>query len=100
MSKEAHANYFLRFFVAIPPSRRLEWGQQVTKLVKPGGYLITLIYPMLPYREYGPPFYVRPEHYEEVLGEEWETVLDTVPGITLESRVGKERLIVWRRVGS
>ncbi|KAI0800245.1 thiol methyltransferase 1 [Fomes fomentarius] len=90
--------YDYTFFVAIPPSRRPEWGHQVTKLMKPGGYLITLIYPMLPYREYGPPFYVRPEHYGEVLGEEWVTVLDIVPGVTLESHVGKERLIVRRRV--
>ncbi|KAI0683525.1 S-adenosyl-L-methionine-dependent methyltransferase [Earliella scabrosa] len=52
--------YDYTFFVAIPPSRRAEWGQQMRKLVKPGGYLITLIYPLLPYREFGPPFYVRP----------------------------------------
>ena len=68
------------------------------KLVKPGGYLITLIYPLLPYREFGPPFYVRPEHYDEVLGNGWEKVLDTVPETTLESHIDKERLVVRKRL--
>lgn len=90
-----------RFFVAIPPAKRAEWGQQMTKLVKPGGFLITLIFPILPYKDFGPPFYVRPDHYDEVLGEGWETVLDMVPEVTPETlpdHVGKERLVVRRKL--
>ncbi|KAI0637826.1 S-adenosyl-L-methionine-dependent methyltransferase [Trametes polyzona] len=90
--------YDYTFFVAIPPSMRPAWGKQMTKLVKPGGYLITLVYPILPYTEVGPPFYVRPEHYEEVLGTEWEKVWDKIPEKTLETHVGKERMIVWKKL--
>ena len=88
-----------RFFVAIPPARRAEWGAQMKKLVKPGGYLITLIFPILGYTDSGPPFFVRPEHYDEVLGSEgWEKVLDKVPERSLPTHINKERLIVRKRV--
>ncbi|KAI0746394.1 thiol methyltransferase 1 [Daedaleopsis nitida] len=86
------------FFSALPPSRRPEWGRQMAKLVKPGGFLIVLIYPILPYTEVGPPFYVRPEHYDEALGDGWEKLLDIAPEVTLKSHVGKERLIVRRKL--
>lgn len=56
-----------RFFVAIPPEMRKEWGSKMRDLLKPGGFLITLVFPMDPPQDYGPPFYVRPEHYVEVL---------------------------------
>ena len=68
------------------------------KLVRPGAFLITLVYPMLPYTEAGPPFYVRPEHYEDALGPTWTKVWDKVPEKTLETHVGKERMIVWQKL--
>ena len=73
----------------------------MTKLVKPGGYLITLVFPLDPPRDIGPPFFVRPEHYDDVLGEGWETVLDIVPEVTPETlpdHVGKERIVVRRKL--
>ncbi|KAH9916762.1 thiol methyltransferase 1 [Epithele typhae] len=90
--------YDYTFFVAIPPARRAEWGKQMTRIVKPGGYLVTLIWPIAEYTELGPPFYVRPEHYEEVLGEGWEVVVDRVPSKSLETHQNKERLVVRRRL--
>ncbi|KAJ3533310.1 hypothetical protein NM688_g7303 [Phlebia brevispora] len=38
--------YDYTFFVAIPPSRRDEWGHQMTEIIKPGGYLVTLVFPL------------------------------------------------------
>ncbi|KAF9269350.1 thiol methyltransferase 1 [Marasmius fiardii PR-910] len=90
--------YDYTFFVAIPPSLRATWGSQMSKLVKQNGYLITLIYPMLPYTEAGPPFYVRPEHYPPVLGEGWEKVVDKVPDNSAPSHIDMERLVVWRKL--
>jgi hypothetical protein len=88
-----------RFFVAIHPSRRPEWARKMHSLCKPGGYLITLIFPLDPPQDYGPPFFVRPEHYVEVMGSEhWEKVVDKVPEVSSESHVGRERLVVWRRL--
>ncbi|KAI0356619.1 S-adenosyl-L-methionine-dependent methyltransferase [Trametes cingulata] len=90
--------YDYTFFVAIPPSMRSAWAKQMSKLVKPGGFLITLVYPILPYTDVGPPFYVRPEHYEEVLGAGWTKIWDKVPEKTLDTHVGKERMMVWRKL--
>jgi hypothetical protein len=50
---------FARFFVAIPPQTRPAWGAKMCQLVKPGGYLITLIYPIEDPKLEGPPFMVR-----------------------------------------
>ncbi|KAH9894286.1 S-adenosyl-L-methionine-dependent methyltransferase [Cubamyces lactineus] len=90
--------YDYTFFVALPPSMRPEWGTQMGTLVKPGGFLITLVYPILPYTDAGPPFYVRPEHYEDALGSTWRKIWDRVPEKTLEAHVGRERMIVWQRL--
>ncbi|KAI9067161.1 S-adenosyl-L-methionine-dependent methyltransferase [Trametes sanguinea] len=93
--------YDYTFFIAIPPALRPAWGKQMTKLVKPGGFLITLVFPIEEeYTDAGPPFFVRPEHYAEVLGAgtNWEKVWDAVPAKTLDTHVGKERLVVWRRL--
>ncbi|KAG6875013.1 hypothetical protein C0992_005555 [Termitomyces sp. T32_za158] len=90
--------YDYTFFVAIPPKRRVEWAQQMISLVKPGGYLITLVWPIEPQSEVGPPFFVRVEHYAEVLGEAFEKVFDKAPETSLPRHVGKERIVVWKRV--
>ncbi|KAF5369586.1 hypothetical protein D9758_002566 [Tetrapyrgos nigripes] len=89
------------FFVAIPPSMRLSWGKQMQNLVKPGGYLITLVYPLGHRSEEdkpkGPPFYVEPEHYIEPLGNGWEKVIDEIPERSSPNHEGKQRLVVWKR---
>ncbi|KAG2068872.1 S-adenosyl-L-methionine-dependent methyltransferase [Suillus decipiens] len=90
--------YDYTFFVALPPSMRPEWGRQMAKLVKTGGFLITLVFPIDPQVDYGPPFFVRPNHYEEVLGSVWEKVIDEVPAVSSPSHIGRERIIVWKRL--
>ncbi|KAF9486242.1 S-adenosyl-L-methionine-dependent methyltransferase [Pholiota conissans] len=47
------------FFVAIPPSLREAWGKQMTKLIRPGGFLVTIVFPLRPFDETGPPFLTR-----------------------------------------
>ncbi|KAH9477419.1 putative thiol methyltransferase 2 [Psilocybe cubensis] len=85
------------FFCAIPPSTRKAWGSQMSKLVKPGGHLIVIVFPMLSYTPDGPPYYIRPEHYEELLSDNFEKLLDKIPEVSSPSHVDKERLVVWRR---
>ncbi|KAF7761367.1 hypothetical protein Agabi119p4_9359 [Agaricus bisporus var. burnettii] len=89
--------YDYTFFVAIPPSRRNEWGEKMAELIKPGGYLITLIFPIDPKSDVGPPFYVRPEHYDEPLASYFEKVYERIPETSQESHKGRERVAVWRR---
>lgn len=70
----------------------------MTDLVKPGGYLVTLVFPMDPPQDHGPPFFVRPDHYVKPLGDSWEKVVDKVPERSLESHVDREWLVVWRKL--
>ncbi|KAG5340730.1 hypothetical protein C0989_000509 [Termitomyces sp. Mn162] len=86
------------FFIVIPPTRRTEWAQQMASLIKPQGYLITLVFPIDPPTDLGPPFFVRVEHYEEVLDGSFKKVLEKAPTTSLPSHVGKERIVVWERI--
>ncbi|KAK7046729.1 S-adenosyl-L-methionine-dependent methyltransferase [Favolaschia claudopus] len=90
--------YDYTFFVAIPPPRRAEWGKQMNNLIKPGGYLITLVFPLDPESDVGPPWFVRPEHYLAPLGDGWEKIVDRVPKCSSETHVGRERLVVWKKL--
>ncbi|KAJ7336407.1 S-adenosyl-L-methionine-dependent methyltransferase [Mycena albidolilacea] len=90
--------YDYTFFVAIPPSRRPEWGTQMNSLIKPGGYLITLVFPLDPETDVGPPWFVRPEHYLGPLGGGWEKVVDRIPTASSPEHVGRERLVVWKKL--
>jgi len=86
------------FFVAIHPTSRKDWGKQMANLIKPGGYLVTVIYPIVAEIDFGPPYFVRPDHYNEPLGLNFAKVLDKVPQISSPSHAGKEHLIIWKRV--
>jgi hypothetical protein len=78
---------------------RPDWGKQITKLAKPGGYLITLIFPIDPPQDYGPPYFVRPNHYEEVLhSADWEKLFEEVPKNSTEPHKDREVVAVWRRL--
>jgi methyl halide transferase len=91
--------HLVRFFVAIPPCKRAHWGHQMNALIKPGGFLITLVFPLDSPQEYGPPFYVQPEHYIEPLGsQKWEKVIDKAPENSLKAHIGRERLVVWKKL--
>jgi methyl halide transferase len=68
------------------------------KLIGPGGYLVTLVFPIDPPKLEGPPFMVRPDDYTQVLGPSWEKVLDKVPEFSLPHHKDRERIIVWRKV--
>lgn len=86
------------FFVALPPKLRSAWAEKVTDLARPGAYLITLIFPLNePNDGIGPPFYVEPGHYDEVL-HGWEKVLDEVPAVVQKGKEGKQRMVVWKKV--
>jgi hypothetical protein len=67
-------------------------------LIKPGGHLITLIFPLEEETDVGPPWFVRPEHYLAPLGPNWEKVVDRIPTTSSKEHVGRERLVVWRKI--
>lgn len=84
--------------MAIQPEMRPVWGKRMANLIKPGGYLISLVYPIDPYVETGPPYYVRPDHVVEALGDGWEKLIDEVPENSSEPHKGRESLLVFKRL--
>jgi len=84
------------FFCAIPPSHRADWGSQMRALIKQGGLLVTLMWPIDGERDDGPPFSVSEAAYTDALKVKegmWSEVLNE----KTEGREGKERIAVWRR---
>ncbi|KAG9018537.1 hypothetical protein FRB90_011513 [Tulasnella sp. 427] len=93
--------YDYTFFCALPLELRASWGSRMRELVRPGGHLITLVYPMDGGRTGGPPYSVDVEKVSDALqeggGDAWTKVVDVVPRTSLPDHVGRERLVVWER---
>ncbi|KAG8962659.1 hypothetical protein FRC03_003912 [Tulasnella sp. 419] len=96
--------YDYTFFCAIPPELREPWGARMSEILRPGGYLITLVYPIDGPRTGGPPYSLTVELVEEMLTKSdknaWEKVLDEVPLSHSEGHHGRERMVVWKRLNS
>lgn len=58
--------YDYTFLCALDPSIRPEWAKKMSELVKPGGVLMTLIFPICE-KESGPPFKVSLKLYKDLL---------------------------------
>jgi hypothetical protein len=69
----------------------------MSKIVKPGGYLIELAFPTDADKAQGPPFGLDHNSHSDVLGEGWVKLVDRVPENSSEAHKGRDRLIVWRR---
>lgn len=59
--------YDYTFLCALGPSVRPQWAQKMAELVKPKGLLLTVIFPIRPPDDKGPPFQVSLELYRELL---------------------------------
>ncbi|KAI0558143.1 thiol methyltransferase 2 [Gracilaria domingensis] len=96
--------YDYTFFCAIPLERRKEWAQRMKSLVRKGGSLITVMYPVgKDLAEGGPPFGTDPKAYEELL--EGEGGFERRDGPRLvddnashEGREGRTWWCRWERV--
>lgn len=85
------------FLCALLPVKRQAWADRMKELIKPGGMLMTLMYPLEDYSiDKGPPFSLSVETYFELLKD----------GFKLEAlekcrspprREGKEKLGIWIR---
>lgn len=92
--------YDYTFFCAIPLDKRLSWANQMARLIRPGGILITVIFPIVE-KEGGPPFAVSFDVYKDFLGSDFSVkegplVLDSEqahPG----RADGKTNWCVWQR---
>ncbi|KAE8265839.1 hypothetical protein A4X09_0g6507 [Tilletia walkeri] len=91
--------YDYTFFCAILPSWRTRWAETYARVVKPGGVLIALVWPIKgpDAGPEGPPFNVAPEHYKELLSDAFELKWEGIPARQKDTHVNKEQVQVWKR---
>jgi SAM-dependent methyltransferase len=96
---DAAFDYVLEYtcFCAIDPSRRHEYADVITRVLKPGGILIDLAYP-LDGRKDGPPFGFS---YKELLGlfekRGFKLLSREKPADSIQRRKGAEELFVFQK---
>jgi methyl halide transferase len=105
--------YDYTFLCALHPSARTAWAAKMAALIRPGGLLVTLQFPLRPYGDShprdappdytrGPPFLLSQTLYRDLLlpvgfelTEEGEQ--DVPPEMSDPKRAGAEGVAVWRR---
>lgn len=91
--------YDCTFLCAIPPRRRTEWAAQMAALIKPGGEIVSLVFPIGDF-EGGPPFALSPGIVKDLLvgtGKFEAVSLLAVPE-SQWARGGPEFLYRWKRI--
>ncbi|KAF3931355.1 hypothetical protein ABW20_dc0104414 [Dactylellina cionopaga] len=93
--------YDYTFFCSVDPSQglRTKWAARMAELVKPGGRLICLEFPLdRSLDQLGPPWPMRSEIYKEVLENVgFERVLHVKPRRYLEAGKDSDMIAVWKR---
>ncbi|GAA5884487.1 hypothetical protein JCM6882_005271 [Rhodosporidiobolus microsporus] len=89
--------YDYTFFCALPPTWREKWGKRCAEVVRPGGILIALAFPLDGDREGGPPYSVSEEAYDQILLPNFEKVYSKHPGKSSAGREGRDKMLVFRR---
>lgn len=84
------------FLCAMQLHMRPNWAQKMSELVRPGCYLLTLIYPISDH-EGGPPFALNPQIYHDLLDGTFE-MLWMRDCESAEFRKGREKLALWKRL--
>ncbi|XP_019056498.1 PREDICTED: probable thiol methyltransferase 2 [Tarenaya hassleriana] len=85
------------FLTAFPPEMRPSWAKRVEQLLKPGGELITLMFP-LDDRDGGPPYSISVSDYKKILiplGFEVASIEDNK--LAVRPRKGVEKLGRWKK---
>ncbi|MFT5433264.1 MAG: GTP-binding protein HflX, partial [Myxococcota bacterium] len=59
------------FLCALPESERLEWAKQAKRIIKPGGKLAAIVFPIEPLTDDPPPYPISTDMIAELLGEDF-----------------------------
>jgi SAM-dependent methyltransferase len=83
------------------PSLRADYRRGIDLTLRPGGLLIGVwfINPELDPGDEGPPYPLSVADLTDLFAQGYETVDDYVPDVAFDTRVGRERVRVLRRVG-
>lgn len=85
------------FYCAIDPSLRAAYRDQMARLIKPGGLLFGLFFPLRAPGPSGPPFQVSPDEIRGSFMEGFELVHEEFPAESIKPRKGNELLMIWQR---
>lgn len=84
-------------FCAIDPSRRAEYARLIARLLRPGGLLAAIFYPLIE-KEGGPPFSVSEAGIRGLLDADFELLRwENRPRLSVPARAAHEAFTVWRR---
>lgn len=90
--------YDYTFLCAMPPDLRPAWGKRMADIVKPGGHLICLEFPLYkPLETGGPPWGVKEELFVELLGDKFDRVKRFMPERTHKIGEGHDHISIWKR---
>jgi hypothetical protein len=77
---------------------RGKWAQRIAESVRPGGHLITLMFPLvIEHESVPPPYQLSVALYHELLDEHFELVYKYDDPRSPPKRKGKQHIAVWRR---
>ncbi|KAI8053017.1 S-adenosyl-L-methionine-dependent methyltransferase [Syncephalis plumigaleata] len=85
------------FLCAIQPEQRNDWSRRMGEIIRSGGLLVTLMFPLDPSRTTGPPFGLSVELYHQLLDANFDVIFEDTDPPSVPGRQGQERLVVWRR---
>lgn len=83
-------------FCAIDPARRDEYVRAIHEILKPGGHLIALFFP-IDDRTGGPPFPMRHDEIDQRFFPYFSPILDEAPSDSVPKRLGKERFVIFQK---
>ena len=84
-------------FCAIDPSRRVEYEAVVKSILKPGGQLVGLWFPLdKTLEEGGPPYATRIDEVKSIFDLGWGIVKEEFPDLSIGPRKGREKLIIFK----
>lgn len=85
-------------FCAINPGRRKEYEYLVKSLLKPGGKLIGLWFPLdKTWEDGGPPWGTTIEEVKVIFKNGWKIEKEQFPELSIPPRKGREKLIVFQK---
>lgn len=89
--------YDYTFFCAIQPASRIAWAKRMAALIKPGGTLVTVMFPCIEKApDDGPPFAVSNDAYKAVLVDYFKQLDDGPRPLTEgQAHEGREGITMW-----
>ena len=85
-------------FCAIHPNRRKEYEIIVRTILKPGGKLVGLWFPLdKSQEEGGPPFGTTIDEVKSIFNSGWKIEKEEFPSQSVEPRKGREKLIIFKK---